>query len=257
MKNLRKTICTCLTLLFLSGANAEDSTDKIIESGKIRLDGNQKSQVEIDDIYLKTRNLLEDYHSLLKVVDGLKTYNKILAKQLDNQDQEIATLEESIANAAVIERQILPLLDRMLDALKAYIQADVPFLYDERIARLENLGRLMFMSELSNAEKTRRVFEAFQIENDFGNTIESYKGTLELGDSAFDVDYLRVGRVAFMYRTVGSDRYGYWDKDSQAWKEMRESLYKRNIDKGIKMARQEMAPELLTIPIVSKRGNSQ
>lgn len=239
-----------------SSVYAEEKTDKIIQTGESRLQENQKAQVAVDAVYDQTRTLLEDYQTLLKVVDGLKTYNKILAKQLDNQNQEIATLEESIANAAVIERQILPLLDRMLDALDEYVDADVPFLYKERKARVNNLRNLMFISELSNAEKTRRIFEAFQIENDFGNTIESYKGTLNIGDSSFDVDYLRVGRVSYMYRTVGADQYGYWDKESRAWKEIKESLYKRNVDKGIKMARQEMAPELLTIPVINNKGNN-
>ena len=256
MNVLRITTLTFLTLLFFSSVNAADKTDNVVQAGQSRLADNQNAQKAVDSIHEETRNIVEDYQSLLKVVDGLKVYNKILARQLANQDVEISTLEQSIANAAVIERQILPLLDRMLDALDAYVDVDIPFLLDERKARIANLRKLMFMSELSNAEKTRRIFEAFQIENDFGNTIESYKGKLNIGDRSFDVDYLRVGRVSYMYRTVGSDNYGYWDRNSQSWQEIGESLYKRNIDKGIKMARQEMAPELLTIPVSNSKENS-
>ena len=107
----------------------------------------------------------------------------------------------------------------------------------------------MERADLTVAEKARRVFEAFQIENDYGSTLEAYKGKLNIGDKSFDVDYLRVGRIALLYRSVGNDRFGYWDKQSQQWIETSENKYKRNIDKGLKIARQEMAPELFDIPI--------
>ncbi len=244
-------------LLFLAfSAHTQTTTDTLISEGESRLGQNQKAQSNIDKLHENTRTVVEEYQSLLKIVDGLKVYNKILAKQLDDQQNEMNALESSIANAAVIERQILPLLTRMLDGLEDFIQLDVPFLYEERMQRVNKLRRLITVSEISNAEKTRRVFEAYQIENDFGHTIESYKGKLNLGERTYDVDYLRVGRVSYLYRTVGSDLYGYWDEESETWVDIDESIYKRNIDKGIKMSRQELAPELLTIPVSISGGRS-
>lgn len=251
-----KPTLTLLALLFFSQlVLAQDSTQKVIAEGEDRLQENQKAQERVDAVHEQTQDIVEDYQTLLKVVDGLKVYNKILAKQLADQEGEMTSLNNSIANAAVIERQILPLLTRMLDALDNYVRVDVPFLIDERRARVRNLRRLIEQSGLSNAEKTRRVFEAYQIENDYGTTIETYKGKLNLQQNTFDVDYLRVGRIAFMYRSVGSEKYGYWDMDSKAWQEVSSSLYKRNIDKGIKMAKQEMAPELLTVPVFATAEN--
>lgn len=236
-------------------ASSQDSTQKIVNEGEVRLQENQKAQERVDALHEQTRDILEDYQTLLKVVDGLKVYNKILAKQLADQEEEITTLNDSIANAAVIERQILPLLTRMLDALDNYISVDVPFLLEERKKRVSSLRRLIEQAGLSNAEKTRRVFEAYQIENDYGTTIETYKGKLNVGANTFDVDYLRIGRIALMYRSVGSEKYGYWNMDAGGWEEISGSLYKRNIDKGIKMAKQEMAPELLTVPVFASGGN--
>ncbi len=237
-------------------ALAQDKTEPVIDAGKTRLVENQKSQENVSSTHEKTQNIVDSYQNLLKVVDGLNIYNRILARQLENQEAEISSLNASIANAAVIERQILPLLTRMLDGLDEFVRLDIPFNMEERENRIKSLRRLIERSELSNAEKTRRVFEAFQIENDYGNTIESYKGKLDIKDKTFDVDYLRVGRVGLMYRTVGGDSYGYWDKNSDSWQEISTSNYQRNIDKGIKMARQEMAPELITIPLVKGKASS-
>lgn len=232
---------------------AQDKVDALLDSGQQRLEDNQQAQVAVSKLHDETADLVEEYQSLLKVVDGLKVYNKILAKQLGNQESEMQKLDASIANAAVIERQILPLLTRMLDGLQAFIALDLPFLTQERQQRVANLRNIIEKSELSNAEKTRRVFEAFQIENDFGNTIETYKGKLSLEGRTFDVDYLRIGRIALTYRTVGGDAFGYWDGQQKKWLPLTESSYQRNIDKGIKMARQEMAPELITIPVLNNQ----
>lgn len=252
MKNLRYTFLAALVLVALSSISlAQDATQPIVTEGERRLQENQAAQQTVDTIHGDTRNIVDEYENLLKLVDSLKVYNRILEQQLAGQERELATLQDTIANAAIIQRQVLPLLTRMLDGLEDFIRLDTPFLHAERTDRVENLRRLILRPDLSNAEKTRRVFEAFQIEAEYGDTIESYKGTLDIADKTFDVDFLRVGRIALMYRSVGSENYGYWDKNQQAWDPVSSSNYKRNIDKGLKMARQEMAPELLTIPVAN------
>ncbi|MEM1412937.1 MAG: DUF3450 family protein, partial [Pseudomonadota bacterium] len=85
--------------------------------------------------------------------------------------------------------------------------------------------------------------------NDYGRTLEAYKGRLDLGDRSFDVDFLRIGRIALLYRSVGNDRFGHWDKDAGRWVEVDASAFRRNVDKGLSIARQEMAPELFSIPL--------
>jgi len=184
-----------------------------------------------------------------EVVGLIGAIHPLLQKQLDAQDREVATLRSSIANATVIERQMVPLMMRMLDGLEEFIDLDVPFLLEEREERVANLRALMERADLTVAEKSRRVFEAFQIENDYGRTLEAYKGKLDLGDRSYDVDFLRIGRLALLYRSVGNDRFGHWDRQSEQWVETDESQFRRNVDKGLRIAGQEMAPELVTIPI--------
>lgn len=242
-------LALCAFILIYSSFSSSENTEDIIQSGQQRLQENQAAQNKVNQVAEQTRSLLEEYHSLLKVVADMEIYNKIVSKQIANQEAEMARLHKSLADAAVIERQILPLLIRMLDTLETWIQLDLPFLAEERKQRIATLRRVIEASELTNAEKTRRVFEAFQIENDFGKTIESYKGKLDLADRTFDVDYLRIGRVALLYRIVGSGEYGYWSQEEKSWLPIESMLYKRNIDKGIKISRQEMAPELITVPL--------
>ncbi len=228
---------------------AQDPVAPVLKEESARIAQNQKAQQQVNRVHGETADLVSQYQTKLKIVDGLKVYNTLLQRQLDAQDRQVETLKSSIANATVIERQMVPLMMRMLDGLEEFIALDVPFLLEEREQRVENLRSLMERADLTVAEKSRRVFEAYQIENDYGRTLEAYKGKLNLADRSYDVDYLRIGRIALLYRSVGNDRFGHWDSRGKRWVETDQSQFKRNVDKGLRVARQEMAPELFTVPV--------
>ncbi len=241
---------TGLFLVLTCQLAAGDQIDDIVGAGVERLNENKQAQQAVNRIDEQTDALITQYQEQLKILDGLKVYNQLLGIQIDGQEQEKATLSASIANATVIERQIVPLLLRMVDSLEKFINLDVPFLFAERLQRTATLRDLLQRPDLSVAEKSRRVFEAYQIENEYGRTLESFKGKLNLADRTYDVDYLRIGRIALLYRSVGNDQFGYWDQQQRDWVAVTANHYKRNIDKGLKMARQEMAPDLLTVPVM-------
>jgi hypothetical protein len=235
--------------LFAATTVAESELDLVEREGIERSQEGRAAQERIDAVSDNTRNLVDDYRAELKLVDGLEAYIGMLDAQLQGQEEEMDILQQSIADVAVIERQILPMMARMIESLDSFIQLDVPFLQEERQARVDKLRELLKRSDVTVAEKARRVFEAYQIENDYGRTIEAYRGKLELADGQYDADFLRVGRVALMYRTVGADNLGYWDTTSQGWRDLDAVPYRRLIDNGLKVARQEIAPELISIPL--------
>ncbi len=234
----------------------DDSTLRAIESeGAERNDERRDAQASVDEVHDETRRLIDSYRAELRIVEGLETYIGMLDTQISNQESEIATLQTSITDVAVIERQILPLLARMIDGLDQFIALDLPFLGDERSERVTRLRDLLTRSDVTVAEKARRVFEAYQIESDYGRTIEAYRAKLAVDGGSFDADFLRVGRVALLYRTVGDERLGFWDGDS--WEALPDSPYRRYIEQGLKVARQEVAPELLTVPLATDRVEVQ
>ena len=249
MKILSRVLIGATLASAMGVAQAQDPTAPVLKEEAGRIADNQKSQQQVNKVHQKTTDLVTEYQTKLKIVDGLKVYNTLLQRQLDAQDRQVNTLKSSIANATVIKRQMVPLMMRMLDGLEEFIDLDVPFLLAEREERVANLRALMERADLTVAEKSRRVFEAYQIENDYGRTLEAYKGKLNLEDRSYDVDYLRIGRIALLYRSVGNDRFGHWDVADKRWVETNQSQFKRNVDKGLKVARQEMAPELFTVPV--------
>ena len=98
------------------------SIDPIIEVGKERTAAAKASQAKIDRLADETASLLSDYKTVMKQVDGLKVYNARLERQIANQNRRIADIDGSISEAAVIQRQIPPLVGRMLDGLEQFIR---------------------------------------------------------------------------------------------------------------------------------------
>ena len=87
-------------------------------------------------------------------------------------------------------------MQKMLDTLEQFVALDVPFLLEERSEpRRELLEEMMARADVTLSEKYRRIVEAYQVEMDYGRTIEAYEGKLGDGDDARTVQFLRVGRV--------------------------------------------------------------
>ena len=233
---------------------AQATVDQVTQEGEKRADAGAAEQRRIEQIANQTDDLLTEYNSVAKVVDGLVTYNTLLRRQIANQEAEMTALSESIDNVALIERQIIPMMTRMLDALEQFIQLDTPFLLAERTERLERLRGMMERSDVSSAEKFRRVIEAYQIENDYGRTIEAYKGTVPINGNPQEVDFLRIGRVSLAYQSVGGQHTGAWDAETGDWVELDPALFKAQVAHGLRVARKQVAPDLLVIPVAAPSG---
>ncbi|MGD9602930.1 MAG: DUF3450 domain-containing protein [Gammaproteobacteria bacterium] len=227
------------------------AVDAVLQEGEKRVDENAAAQQTVDKLDDARRDVVADFAAAVKVVDGLKVYNALLQKQVDSQAAELQTLAESIEKVSVIERQIVPLMVRMIDGLEAFIALDAPFLVDERTRRIASLREMMERSDVTAAEKFRRVMEAFQIENEYGRTIEAYRGTLELDGAAQQVDFLRFGRVTLVYQTLGGDRAGAWNPRTRTWEALPAAQYKAQITQGLAIARKQAAPDLLMLPVAA------
>jgi len=227
------------------------SINEVMQEGENRADAGATAQQQIDSVADQTEKIINDYRTVTKVVDGLRVYNALLQTQLDNQEEEMQALTDSIANVALIERQIVPLMTRMVDALDEFVQLDTPFLVKERTARIARLRELMERSDVSAAEKFRIVLEGYQIENDYGRTIEAYKGSTEINGNQLEVDFLRIGRVALLYQTVGGEHTGAWDASKGAFVELPPETYQKQVLDGLKIARKQVAPDLLVVPVAA------
>ena len=228
-----------------------NTLDSILAVGKSKNDASRKSQAKIDRLADETRDLLTEYKTVTKQIDGLKVYNTRLQRQIDNQIARITTIEENIDNSTVIARQMTPLVIRMIDGLEKFVELDVPFHLKEREQRIAFLRANLDRSDLSVAEKFRQVLEAYKIENEYGRKIDAYKGSVEIETVERDVNFLRIGRVALLYQTTDTEVSGAWDQRSRSWVSLDRGEYRNAIMKGLRIARKEASIDLMNMPIAA------
>ncbi|KGK01723.1 DUF3450 domain-containing protein [Pseudoalteromonas sp. ND6B] len=207
-----------------------------------------QSQTKIDKIADSMQGRLQQFKTLNKEIDGLAVYNAQLTKQLNNQIEEMESLNLSMDQVSIIERQITPLMLRMITGLEQFVALDVPFLKQERKQRLESLNAMMERADISSSEKFRRVLEAYQVEVDYGRTIEAYTALLDVDNKEREVDFLRIGRLELIYLTRDGKQAGSWDQQSHSFVALPDSTISQ-INKGLRIARKQLAPDMLTLPI--------
>ncbi len=241
----------------LTGAASAATIAEIIDAGEARAEAAKADQRRIEQVANQIDQLVVDYQTEAKVVDGLKVYNSLLQRQVDNQEAEMTAIAESIDNVELIERQITPLMTRMLDSLEAFVDLDTPFLVEERRDRIQRLRDMMDRSDVTPAEKLRQILEGYSIENDYGRTIEAYKGSLEVDGRTLEVDFLRIGRVSLTYQSVGGGTTGAWDHQAKQWVELDPATYQTQIADGLRVARKQIAPDLIVAPVAAPTEVSQ
>lgn len=204
----------------------------------------QLAQQRVDRLDDQAQTALNEYRQIKAETDQLALYNRQMTAIVDDQENELQSLARQISEIERTERGILPLMSRMLDTLEAFIELDVPFLPQERSARVALLRDMMVRGDVAIAEKFRRVLEAYQIEVDYGRNIEAYRGQID----RVSFDFLRIGRVA-LYRIANDGGQAWlWSSHTQTW-QLLEGGYLRDLRKALKVAQQVAAPELLVLPM--------
>jgi hypothetical protein len=264
-KHIAGILLTSGALLTAPMAFSEDSVknletgkalNTVLAKGEQRADKAIKSQLTIDAIDADIRSSEREYRGVSKEIEGLEVYITQLNKQLADQNSEKNDIENSIRKVTLIERQITPLMLRMIDALDRFVEADVPFQKAERQGRVANLKDLMGRSDVTVAEKYRNVMDAYQKEMDYGRTIKTYRSTINLSGSSADksaereVDFLRVGRISLMFLSLDGESLGIWDQQAKEWKPL-EAEYKGKLNTALRIAREQAAPSLIKIPVAA------
>lgn len=247
----KQTLGIALALLAMLGAglaSAADELGKAISTQQSIDKEGAQTQQKIDSIADQTQKLVADYRTVTRRTESLKVYNQHLEKTVASQEEEMQSMLEQIDQLETTNREVVPLMFVMLDALEKFVQADLPFLPEERSKRLASLRAMMDRADVTTSEKYRRIMEAFQIENEYGRTIEAYRATLQEGDTARTVDFLRLGRVGLYYQTLDRDEQGVWDITTKQWLQLGDE-YRRSIAEGLRIARKQAAPDLLKLPV--------
>lgn len=205
------------------------------------------SQKRINEIRDRLQDASSRFAAAQADADSLEKYNAQLEKQVTAQREEMASIEKQLLDIETTNREVQPLMQRMVDALERFIALDVPFLLDERTQRVKSLQEMMTRADVTISEKYRRIMEAYQIELENGRTLDTYDGVLTKDGVERTVSFVRLGRISLMYQSLDGAETGYWDAASKQW--VVDNSYADAVAEARRVAKKDGAPDLLTIPV--------
>ena len=242
-------------VVVVTGSVFAQSVDDILNADQKRITLAQESQESINKVVERTRSLEDQYRAINKEIDGLRVYNRLMTAQTNGQKATLEDIALSMDQVDVINRQIFPLMEKMIDGLEQSIALDIPFLAAERANRVATLSEIMERSDVSVAEKFRKVMEAYQIENDYGSSSEWYKEELEIDGQRREYNMLRVGRIGLYFQSDDTQVTGWYNQATGGY-EILDTENRNEIRKGLRIARQLVAPELVLIPLPAAEGGA-
>ena len=184
---------------------------------------------------------------LSQQLDLTNIYNRQLQELIDSQNSEIKSINEQMEALDETNRGILPKLEEMVNILAEVIEKDTPFLIEERSQRVNEIKDLLTQSNISTSEKFRRVFEAYQIENEYGRTVEAYRDEIIVDGQNYNVEIFRLGRVGLYGRTADGDYTTMYSRSQNKW--IKVKGIDDNLVIALKIARKEIPPSLIKLPL--------
>jgi hypothetical protein len=249
------TSVTASSILAVSTVSAQELDAPIEKRVEANVAG-AESQKRVEESATATDDLVAEYRLTNKKIESLNIFNRQLSVVITSQNEELASLQRQIDGVEEVGRAVTPLMLKMIDSLDRFVALDVPFLAEQRKDRIDGLRILMRRSDVADAERYRRILEAYQVENDFGRTIESYAGTVQKDGADVPVDFLRIGRIGLLYQTRDKNEVGAWNHKAGNF-ELLDSGYSNWVAEGLRVAKKQSAPQLIRIPLPQPEQGGQ
>lgn len=245
-------------------------------------------QKQIDAADESVRIRIEQLRQAEHNARRLSGYNDALEPQTEELEATLAEQEAGVSTLSETREALPALLIDMTRRLDDWIEQDIPFLKDERLARVAMLNHQLANSRLSTSEKLEQVLAVWRAELDYGRELGAWRGKLLTSDAAAEtaadtlpqdmpqelasamddlsgamaklntreVDYLRLGRVGWYYLTPDGQQGAVWKAADQQWQPLTADQ-RKEVARGLSIVRDQRAPELLNLPLSQPRPQPQ
>lgn len=204
------------------------------------------SQGRIDRLDGQVEDMVSQYRTVIAEIESLQAYNRQLKELVDDQRSQINSMNNQMTELESTNRAIMPMVIEMVDMLGKLVEADVPFQKADRLKRVAGLESLLDKSNITTAEKYRKVTEAYQIELDYGRSVSTYQDVLPGTD--IKVNFLQLGRTALLYQTLDEKESGVWNNKAKKFEKL-DKNYNATVKQGLRIAAKQAAPNLVGLPM--------
>ena len=207
----------------------------------------EQVQEQINQLDDQRTDLVREYRTVLQRTQAADLYAKQQQLVVESQEEEIASLTEQLGSIDDITAQTVPMLLGMIEDLKAFVAADLPFKMDERQLRLDALDGVMETPNVTPAEQYRLIMDAYQAEMEYGRTISTWQEEIDIDGNPTTVDMFLYGRVALVYMAPNGKAARY-NRASGEWESL-PGKYASDITKAIRVAQAKAQQDVLFAPV--------
>ncbi len=212
------------------------------------LDVRKATQNKIADWQDERRQLVSRYDDLEAESKYLVARKIEMEKMLAATSERISARERQLAELSKLSGEMRPALDNILKQLKRVVEADLPFLKNERRRRLATIAQILDDPQIPVSEKFRKTIEALLVEAEYGNTVSVYRETLSIEDKSILVNIFRLGRVSLFFQTLDRKTTGHYDAVLKKWVGLPRS-FNRELNIAFEIGARQRPATIVRLPI--------
>lgn len=253
--------CAAAAMALAWAAPSAAQLDRALKESENATSEQRASQQRVDELQEAAGDLFREYRATLQRIDSQKLFVAQQEVFLRSQAAEIDDLKRQIEEVDDVTKSLIPMQREMIDRLEEFISLDLPFKLDERQARVKRLRELIDRPDVDWSEKYRKIIEAYEIEAQYGRGMRHFEGKVNPDEpDGKTVDFLLIGRVAYIYAAQDESEMGIWESASKSWKRLPDS-YRLNIRGAIRIAKEVTTPDVIIAPVpgptVAEQGRGE
>jgi hypothetical protein len=252
-RDLVRLAALALCLAAPAAAAAADEISEALDASLAAQQAARESQQRVDRLDAEARALRDQRRAAEWRATQLADYATRLGQDALAQAQRRADLQAELARVAATGAGLLPLAQRMLAALEAHLERDLPFLADLRRRRLEEARAALADPRRGHAEGCRRVLEAWRREVEYGYTLGAEDAPTDCAGAAGASTRVHVGRVGWYCLEPDGARAARWDTAARSWQPLADGAAVEAVARAVALARGQAPATVLVLPV--ERGS--
>jgi hypothetical protein len=223
--------------------SAESVRQKADKAVKVRID----TQKKVETLSAKEADLAQAVETRSREVALITRQLEKTQAYLKDQRQKLAEMQRRQRELARIKAELEPFLDQTYKQLAGFVDTDLPFLAGERAERLASLQNLLNNYDASPPQKTRRLFEALEIEARYGATAQAGEREVEIKGRRMRARTLRIGRLGLFALSPDGTQAWRYDRKTRAYEPV--GGFSRELNQAADIAQRHRVATLVEVPL--------
>jgi len=245
MRIVKSFTAAAMALLWAASLLSAQQPEKIEKTIEGSIETRKETQEKAQKWHSDKESLKTRYHQVKEEAENAELNAKRLKGLVERQEAYLSRNKKKLLEMEKIRQGLIPFLEEVVSRLEAHTNKDLPFLTEERTSRIRNLKEVLYDPEVTLADKFRRVFEALQVEMNYGKTVEVTQEEINFKEQKLLVNVLRVGRTALIMQTIDEKEIALY---SDGWNALPDT-YKKEIKKAIDIAQRRRPVEFVNLPV--------